>query len=311
MLPFDPSLDALIDLAFAEDLGSAGDVTSLACVPAGARAEARVVAKQDGVIAGLGPFVRVFGRFDDDVSVRPRVMDGDAVSVGDVVITVSGSARSLLIGERTALNFLQRLSGVATKTRQMVDALKAHPQVRLVDTRKTTPGWRALEKAAVRAGGGHNHRAGLYDAVMIKENHIAASGGITEAVKRARLQSHHLMGIEVETTNLDEVQEALKAGADTIMLDNFDDELTQRAVSVIHEHSQSAGRPVVIEASGNMTLERLPAVAALGVDVISVGGLTHSAAALDLSLLLELHASEDGAARASGAPRSAPPTQVD
>jgi nicotinate-nucleotide pyrophosphorylase (carboxylating) len=311
MLPFDPSLDALIDLAFAEDLGSAGDVTSLACVPPSTRAEARVVAKQDGVIAGLGPFVRVFGRFDEDVSVRPRVTDGDRVRSGDVVITVSGYARSLLIGERTALNFLQRLSGVATKTAQMVSALKGHPQVRLVDTRKTTPGWRALEKAAVRAGGGHNHRAGLYDAVMIKENHIVASGGITEAVKRARLQSHHLMGIEVETTNLDEVKEALAAGADTIMLDNFDNERTAEAVSVIHEHSQRTGRPVVIEASGNMTLARLPAVAALGVDVISVGGLTHSAPALDLSLLLELRVGEDGAWSESGAPRSAHPTQVD
>ena len=306
MLPFDPSLDALIDLAFAEDLGSAGDVTSQACVPPTARAEARVVAKQEGVIAGLGPFVRVFGRFDDEVSVRPRVKDGDRVAGGDVVITVSGSARSLLIAERTALNFLQRLSGVATKTRQMVDALGDYPQVRLVDTRKTTPGWRALEKAAVRAGGGHNHRAGLYDAVMIKENHIAAAGSLTEAVKRARVHSHHLMGIEVETTDLQKVQEALAAGADTIMLDNFDNERTAEAMRVIHEHSQRTGRPVVVEASGNMTLERVPVVASLGVDVISVGALTHSAASLDLSLLLELSPSQ-----VSSAPTSTPPTQVD
>lgn len=287
MVWHDPTTSRLIDLALAEDLGS-GDVTTLACVDAAARAEARVIAKEALVLYGLDVFRDVLARVDPSLEVLPAAQDGARLSPGDIAVRARGSARSLLMAERTALNFLQRLSGVATLTARMADALKAYPGTRLVDTRKTTPGFRTLEKAAVRAGGGANHRGNLADGVLIKDNHIEAAGGIPLAVERARENAHHLLKIEVETTTLDEVRQALEAGADVILLDNMDDALLTQAVALVREHNAASGRRVLTEASGNMSLERLPRVGAIGVDFVSVGALTHSARAVDLSLKLEL-----------------------
>jgi len=205
---------------------------------------------------------------------------------GDVLF-LKGPAHSLLTGERVALNFLMRLSGIAHMSRTMSDALKGTNTV-VVDTRKTTPGWRHIEKAAVLAGGANNHRGSLFDGVMIKENHIASSGGIAKAVQRARAKVHHLMKIEVETTNLDEVRQACEARADVIMLDNMNNALTKEAVDQIRAFEKEAHHKITIEASGNMTLERLPSVAACGVDVISMGALTHSAIGADLSMKMKL-----------------------
>ncbi|MFZ9886874.1 MAG: carboxylating nicotinate-nucleotide diphosphorylase [Myxococcota bacterium] len=287
MVWHDPTTSALIDLALREDLGT-GDVTTLSTVSAGTRAEVRVVAKEPLVVAGLEVFTETLRRTTPDVEVRPEVYDGAKVAVGDVVARASGAAAGLLMGERVALNFLQRLSGVATLTRTMAEALGAFPATRLVDTRKTTPGMRSLEKAAVRAGGGHNHRFGLADGVLIKDNHIAAAGGITAAVARARQVAHHLLKIEVETTTLDEVQEALSAGADVLLLDNMSDDLLRQAVALVRAEEARSARRVLTEASGNMGLARLPQVGAIGVDFVSVGALTHSARAVDLSMKLEL-----------------------
>ncbi|MCP4500625.1 MAG: carboxylating nicotinate-nucleotide diphosphorylase [Deltaproteobacteria bacterium] len=298
-LPFDPHTDRLIELAFAEDFagggaGAAGDVTSLSCIDPDTEAHAVVVAKQDLVLAGISVFARVFGLLDSSLRMRALRKDGDKVKKGASVLEISGNARNLLLGERTALNFLQRLSGVATKTNEAVVALEKFPGTRLLDTRKTTPGFRALEKAAVKAGGGTSHRAGLFDGVMIKENHIVAAGGIQEAVRRARRASHHLVKIEVETESLAEVQIALDAGADCIMLDNMSTPLLEEAVALCRQSEAKTQRPTLLEASGNMSIPRLPEVAACGVDFISVGALTHSADAADLSLLLSLKPHETG-----------------
>ncbi len=282
MSHIDPHLDALLDICFSEDV-AAGDVTTAACVPEGTRAQARVVAKQDFVLAGMRPFAAVFARFGDAVTLTAHFSDGDRIKKGDIVVELAGDAHSLLIGERPALNFMMRLSGVATKTADIVAGTREFP-TRIVDTRKTTPGWRNLEKAAVRAGGGHNHRYALFDGVLIKENHIACAGGITAAVQRAQQTAHHLLKIEVETTTLEEVDEAIAAGADVIMLDNMDNDMTKAAVAKI----RAAKRPILVEASGNMTKERLPEVCALGVDIISMGALTHSAVAVDVSMKMEL-----------------------
>ena len=287
MTTFAPFLDRLIDLALEEDLAG-GDVTTLATVDPGTRATAEVVAKEPMVVSGLVPFVRVFARIDPTIEIEPLVNEGAEVESGDVVVRLSGDARSLLVGERPALNFLMRLSGVATLTHAMANALREHPHTRLVDTRKTTPGWRQLEKAAVRAGGGANHRAGLFDGVLIKDNHIAAAGGIQQAVARAQKAAHHLLKIEVETTTLDEVQQALEAGADVLLFDNMDNALLAKAVAKVRDHEKTTGRKVVLEASGNMTIDRLPKVAALGIDLVSVGALTHGARSVDLSMRLKL-----------------------
>ena len=286
-LDHNPQLDRLIDLAFDEDFAQ-GDATSLACVPEDAQAEADVVAKEALVVAGLDVFARVFARLDPGVVVERHAQEGELVQKGAKVVTASGSARSLLMGERTALNFLQRLSGIATLTRDLASALHDTPKTRLLDTRKTTPGMRALEKAAVRAGGGHNHRFGLFDGVMIKENHIAAAGGIAKAVARARAHNHHLMRVEVETTSLSEVEQALQAGADCIMLDNMDNATMREAVALRDRHQAQTGHRATLEASGNMSKARLPGVGQVGVDFVSVGALTHSARAVDLSMLLRL-----------------------
>ena len=271
----------LIDIALQEDLGT-GDWTTRWIVPARTRATARIIAKADGVIAGLGVASSVFLRIDPRVEIHSALDDGGAVNDGDVVLTIKGPARTILSGERTALNFLQRLSGIATATRRYVEAI-AGTETAILDTRKTTPGWRSLEKAAVKAGGGRNHRVGLYDMVLIKENHIAIAGGVAEAVKRVRDANTRGLQVEVEVRNKDELRAALDAGCDIILLDNMDVQGIRECVRLVKQRSPQ----IRTEASGNMTLERVRAVAETGVDYISVGALTHSVSALDLSLLMQ------------------------
>ncbi len=268
----------LIDLALREDQGT-GDLTTRWTVAARARAEARIVAKATGVLAGIAIARAVFLRTDPRIEFEARMQDGDTVTLGDIVCHLQGPARAVLTGERVALNFLQRLSGVATLTRTYVDAVRG-TGARILDTRKTTPGWRSLEKQAVRAGGGANHRAGLYDMVLLKENHIAIAGGIARALALVHEQNHAGVPVEIEVRNLDELDQAIHAGAERILLDNMTLDEMRTAV----EHARRAARPPRLEASGNMTIERVRAVAETGVHDISVGALTHSAVALDLSL---------------------------
>lgn len=271
----------LIDMALDEDRGS-GDWTSRWVVPARSRAEARIVAKGDGVIAGLAVASAVFQRLDPRVDINSSLNDGSRVQEGDVVCTIAGPARVILTGERTALNFLQRLSGIASMTRRFVDAIEG-TNARILDTRKTTPGWRSLEKAAVKAGGGENHRHGLYDMILIKENHIAIAGGVGEAIKRVRDSNSKGLKVEVEVRNKEELRAALDAGCDIILLDNMDVQGIRESVRVVKQRAPN----IKTEASGNMTLDRVRAVAETGVDYISVGALTHSVTALDLSLLMQ------------------------
>ncbi|WP_169090019.1 carboxylating nicotinate-nucleotide diphosphorylase [Paenibacillus sp. PL91] len=270
----------------AEDLGS-GDITTETTIPRESKSMAVIHVKESGIIAGLPIAKLVFEVVDPSLVFEPKVQDGEYVDKGTVIATVEGSTHSLLIGERLALNLMQRLSGIATKTRTFVDALEGLP-VRLVDTRKTTPGHRMLEKYAVRVGGGANHRFGLYDAVMIKDNHIKGAGGIRAAVEAARRKIPHTMKIEVETESLEQVDEALACGADIIMLDNMAPERMKEAVTRIKGTSPH----VIIEASGGVSLETINRIAACGVDVISVGGLTYSFHALDISL--DLNAKKGG-----------------
>ena len=269
---------ALIELALAEDIGS-GDITTLATVPASRQATGRFLVKQAGVISGLAVVSAVYERVDPTVVVEPLVADGTAVEPGTVVATVSGPAQALLSGERVALNFLQRLSGVATVTAEYTRAV-AGTKARIIDTRKTTPGMRTLQKQAIRDGGGHNHRLGLADGILIKDNHLAAIGTpdrIAQAVSAARERAPHTLKVEVEVTSLDELQQALDAGADVILLDNMDSTTMAEAVRITN------GR-ALLEASGGITLDTIRAIAETGVDLISVGALTHSAPALDISL---------------------------
>lgn len=268
----------LIDWALEEDIGS-GDITTNHLVAPQVLAQGRIMAKEPLTVAGLEVARQVFVRLDPAVVFLPSVSDGDSVEKGTVVATVNGRLGALLIGERSALNFLQRLSGIATHVRAYMDLL-GERRARLVDTRKTTPGWRVLEKYAVRVGGAANHRMGLYDAVLIKDNHIAACGGITAAVQRIRARVSHLTKIEVETATLEEVNEALAAGVDVIMLDNMDLDTIRQAVGVID------GRALV-EVSGGVTAQTLVSLADTGVDLISVGALTHSARAVDLSMKIK------------------------
>ncbi|MFL5384027.1 MAG: carboxylating nicotinate-nucleotide diphosphorylase [Longimicrobiaceae bacterium] len=272
---------ALIEAALAEDVG-AGDFTTLWTVPAERRAEAEIVAKATGVIAGSEVAVEVFRRVDPALRVEVAMGDGTVVKAGDGVMRISGSAASILTAERTALNFLQQLSGVATVTRRYVDAV-AGTGARVIDTRKTTPGMRLLEKAAVVAGGGANHRVGLYDMVMIKDNHIAAAGGIRAAVEAVRFRNDRGLRVEIETSTLAEVGEALAARVDRVMFDNMSPAMMREAVALA---AAAEHRPET-EASGGITLETIRAFAETGVDFISVGALTHSAPALDLSLRLK------------------------
>ena len=271
---------ALIAAALAEDVGE-GDFTTLWTVPAERRAEARIVAKASGVIAGSEVAAEVFRRVDPSLEVEVTAPDGTAVEPGELAMTVRGSARSILTAERTALNFMQRLSGVATMTRRYVRAVEG-TGARVIDTRKTTPGMRRLEKAAVLAGGGANHRVGLHDMVMIKDNHIAAAGGITAAVEAVRRENGRGLRVEVETAGLEEVREALAARVDRIMFDNMTPALMREAVALVRA---AEPRPET-EASGGITLDTIREYAATGVDFVSVGALTHSAPALDLSLQL-------------------------
>ena len=268
----------LVRRALTEDIGE-GDVTSAATVPEGTRARATIVQKQDGVIFGIEAAVLAFRLLADDTVVAQVGPEGEWREAGALVLAVCGDARALLAGERTALNFLGRLSGVATMTARAVAAL-AGTGARVLDTRKTTPGLRALEKAAVAAGGGTNHRAGLYDAILIKENHIAVAGGIGAAVAAARERAPAL-ALEVEVRDGDEIEQALAAGAPRLLLDNMSVEELRAAVA------QVGGR-AELEASGGVTLDTLRAVGSTGVDFVSMGALTHSPAALDLSLRLEL-----------------------
>ena len=260
-----------------EDLGQ-GDLTSLLVVPEDIEGEAVILAKEGGVLAGLWVAERVFALADPRTAFTPLVAEGARVAEGTEVARVRGPLRGILAGERLALNLLQRLSGIATLTRAYVEAL-AGTKAQILDTRKTTPGLRALEKYAVRVGGGRNHRYGLFDGILLKENHVRAAGGVGEAVRRAKARAPHYLKVEVEVRSLEELEEALEAGADLILLDNFPLEALREAV-------RRVGGRVPLEASGNMTLERAKAAAEAGVDYVSVGALTHSAKALDLSLLV-------------------------
>ena len=276
-LDFNSSLlRELIDLALKEDL-MFGDITTETTVPVGHTSKAYITAKEEGVIAGLPVAEYVFHQIDKDLVFDALVKDGEKVKAGQHIATVYGSTRSILKAERTVLNFLQRMSGIATQTARMKELVKDFSKLRIVDTRKTIPGHRILDKYAVRMGGGHNHRMGLFDAVLIKDNHIEAAGSIKKAVNNARNLLPHTVKIEVECETMEQVNEALEAGADIIMLDNMDYATMQSAVNLIN------GRAIV-EASGGINQSTIARVAATGVDVISIGSLTHSVKALDISL---------------------------
>lgn len=268
----------LIELALREDIGP-GDITTDNLVAADALGNGFIVAKQELIVAGLDVAERVFRELSPQIAFEAQVEDGQRVQTGSVVARVDGSLRALLKGERTALNFLQRLSGIATLTRAYVDAV-AGSGVTLVDTRKTAPGWRALEKYAVRVGGARNHRMGLFDGVLIKDNHIAVAGGIARAIETIRRHISHLVKVEVEAATLEQVEAALTAGADVIMLDNMDVDQVRRAVAII-------GRRALVEVSGGVTRAGLAELARSGVDLISIGALTHSAVAVDVSMRIE------------------------
>lgn len=274
------SLHHLLRQALAED-GAEADITTLSTVPAAQQARGTILTRQGGVIAGLTVAAEVFRLFDPQINVQLLVEDGASVQAGQELVRLSGSARSLLSAERVALNFLGRLSGIASLTARCVSALEG-TQTRILDTRKTTPGLRVLEKEAVRLGGGQNHRFGLNDGVLIKDNHIKAAGGITQAIKAARRQAPHLLKIEIECETLAEVEEAIQADADVILLDNMTTEQMTSAVALVR---RTAPR-ILLEASGNIgtNTARLVAVAATGVDFISLGALTHSAPNFDVSL---------------------------
>lgn len=273
--------EPIIALALAEDIGT-GDITTLATVSADATATGVILAKASGTISGIDVARFVFASVDPDIEFVPLVEDGDRVEVRTELVRLSGPARSLLTAERTALNLLQRLSGVATATASYVDGTEGS-RTRIVDTRKTTPGLRLLEKLAVQHGGGHNHRFGLADGILIKDNHLAAIGGsdrIGIAIARARESAPHTLKVEIEVASLDELDQAIGAGADVIMLDNMS--TADIAEAVVRR--DRANRPILLEASGGITLGRIQELAATGVDLISVGALTHSAPALDISL---------------------------
>jgi len=271
-----PLVEDAVGRALVEDLGRAGDITSAATIPADATATAVIAARQPGILAGIDLAAATFRQMHPAIGFEPVIADGGPLEPGAVVARVTGPARPILSAERVALNFLCHLSGIATLTRRYADAI-AHTKARITCTRKTTPGLRALEKYAVRCGGGSNHRFGLDDAILIKDNHIAVAGGVAEAVRRANAFAGHLVKVEVEVDDLDQLEEALRAGADVILLDNMPPEMLRRAVAV------TAGA-AVLEASGGVTLDTVAAIAETGVDFISSGAITHSAPALDLAL---------------------------
>lgn len=276
----DHFIDRLIDLALDEDLGSAGDVTSNALVPATAQGRAELWAKEEMVLSGLDVFAHVFRRLDPSVEVTFEKTDGARTRQKERIGEIVGPMRVLLAGERTALNLVQRLSGVATMTAEAVAAISSvkGTKLKILDTRKTTPGLRGLSKAAVRHGGGTNHRIGLFDGVLIKDNHIAAVGGsISQALASAKANAPRLVKIEIEVTSIVQLKEAIEHGADIVMLDNMDDAQISQAVKVANGRCE-------LEVSGGVTLERLPRLAKLGCDYVSMGALTHSARSMDLSL---------------------------
>ncbi|QZT36472.1 carboxylating nicotinate-nucleotide diphosphorylase [Halosquirtibacter xylanolyticus] len=273
-LDFD-DISFLIHSAFEEDLKD-GDITSNNIIPLGKEGKASMRAKEDGVIAGLEVVNEVFNYHDEDINYKPLVDEGQWVKKGDIIAVMYGPYRSLLIAERIALNFLQRMSGIATETHKYVAETKG-TKAKILDTRKTLPAFRHLDKYSVFAGGGTNHRIGLYDMVMIKDNHIKMAGSITKAVEQVRLHIPNSIKIEVETTTFEEVEEAVASDVDIIMLDNMDNNLTRKCVEFINGRAK-------VEASGNMTLDRIASVAETGVDFISVGAITHSVKALDISM---------------------------
>lgn len=286
-------LDGLIDVALTEDVG-VGDVTTAAVVPKGRKGLAEVIARDGGIIAGLEFTQNLFKKLEKELKIETEFRDGQKIKEGEVVLTIEGELESILRGERVALNFLGRLSGIATLTSKFVERIKG-TKSKILDTRKTTPGMRLLEKYAVTVGGGENHRFGLYDMILIKENHLTASGGIEAALKAARLyvdeyqgqtKGRHSLKIEVEVKNTEELKEALKFSPDIIMLDNFDVEEIREGVEIARRFEAQEGRAPKLEVSGGVNLKNVREIAETGVDFISVGALTHSPKTLDFSLLI-------------------------
>ena len=272
-------VEPVVRMALAEDLGRGGDITAQACIPEGARMRAVFAARQPGVLAGVDCARLSLLAMDPAATIRSRLRDGDAFEAGTVLVEAEADARAFLAAERTALNLLGRLCGIATLTRAYVETV-AGTDARIADTRKTTPGLRALEKHAVVCGGGVNHRFGLDDAILIKDNHVAVCGGVAEAIRRARAAAGHLVKVEIEVDGLDQLDEALAERPDVVMLDNFTPDMLREAVARVRDRP---GRPV-LEASGGVNLQTVRGIAEAGVDVISVGALTHSAASLDIGL---------------------------
>ena len=281
-MQYENLISKLLDLGIEEDINT-GDITTESIIPESMNAVATMTAKQEGVISGLEIVKMVYDRFQSDVVFTPYFKDGDQVKKGDVILKIEATYPTLLRGERLSLNLFQRMCGIATETAKYVKELKG-TSTELLDTRKTAPGLRVLDKLAVKHGGGTNHRMGLYDMAMIKDNHIKMAGGITKAVEQVRARIAEGIKIEVETTNLDEVKEAIAAGADIIMLDNMGNEAMAEAVATI----KAADKGIKTEASGNMSIPRLIEVAATGVDYISVGALTHTVKAMDISMNIQV-----------------------
>ena len=281
-MQYENLINKLLDLGIEEDINT-GDITTESIIPASMNGVATMTAKQDGVISGLDIVKMVYDRFQSDVVFTPYFKDGDKVKKGDIILKIEATYPTLLRGERLSLNIFQRMCGIATETAKYVKELKG-THTELLDTRKTAPGLRVLDKMAVKHGGGTNHRMGLYDMAMIKDNHIKMAGGIAKAVEQVRARIAQGIKIEVETTNIDEVHQAIAAGADIIMLDNMDTQTMTEAVKIIN----AANKGIKTEASGNMSIPRLKEVAATGVDYISVGALTHTVKGMDISMNIQV-----------------------
>ena len=281
-MQYENLINKLLDLGIEEDINT-GDITTESIIPASMNGVATMTAKQDGVISGLDIVKMVYDRFQSDVVFTPYFKDGDKVKKGDIILKIEATYPTLLRGERLSLNIFQRMCGIATETAKYVKELEG-THTELLDTRKTAPGLRVLDKMAVKHGGGTNHRMGLYDMAMIKDNHIKMAGGIAKAVEQVRARIAQGIKIEVETTNIDEVHQAIAAGADIIMLDNMDTQTMAEAVKIIN----AANKGIKTEASGNMSIPRLKEVAATGVDYISVGALTHTVKGMDISMNIQV-----------------------
>ena len=281
-MQYENLINKLLDLGIEEDINT-GDITTESIIPASMNGVATMTAKQDGVISGLDIVKMVYDRFQSDVVFTPYFKDGDKVKKGDIILKIEATYPTLLRGERLSLNIFQRMCGIATETAKYVKELEG-THTELLDTRKTAPGLRVLDKMAVKHGGGTNHRMGLYDMAMIKDNHIKMAGGIAKAVEQVRARIAQGIKIEVETTNIDEVHQAIAAGADIIMLDNMDTQTMTEAVKIIN----AANKGIKTEASGNMSIPRLKEVAATGVDYISVGALTHTVKGMDISMNIQV-----------------------